>query len=424
MKRIFFDCAAAFAMAALLLACSPTEKAEAPMEVDYSSEEKTSDAVGDGGEKEEGVYDPDGSYTDDVMSEPGEGGDEQGEVGQAGRVTAGEWNDLDNWSFWGGLMTSQDYSIYNSYWGFWTNNRVAVAVENGSGAPLAGVGVSLVKGNEIVWKAVTDNMGRAECWIGLFQQTESVDVSAYRLQVKDVEQEVKLTAWDCPNGADVNKVVLDIASPAAEKADIAFIVDATGSMMDEISFLQQDLMDILNKVGKQQSAVTFRSAAIFYRDEGDEYITRSHNFTDKISETVAFIAQQEADGGGDYPEAVHTALEKGLQELSWSEDAKTRIAFLLLDAPAHHQNDVVASLQQSIRSFAAAGIKIIPISASGIDKGTEFMLRYFAAATNGTYVFITNHSGIGGEHIEATVGDYEVELLNELIVRLINKYTE
>ena len=47
-----------------------------------------------------------------------------------------------------------------------------------------------------------------------------------------------------------------------------------------------------------------------------------------------------------------------------------------------------------------------------------------AIFTDGTYVFITNHSGIGNDHIEPTIGEYQVELLNELIVRLIGEYTE
>ena len=52
------------------------------------------------------------------------------------------------------------------------------------------------------------------------------------------------------------------------------------------------------------------------------------------------------------------------------------------------------------------------------------MLRFFDLATGGTYVFLTDHSGIGGSHIEASVGDYEVEHLADLMVRLIKKYTE
>ena len=33
-------------------------------------------------------------------------------------------------------------------------------------------------------------------------------------------------------------------------------------------------------------------------------------------------------------------------------------------------------------------------------------------------------SGVGGDHIEASVGQYKVEQLNDLLVRLISEYTE
>jgi hypothetical protein len=39
-------------------------------------------------------------------------------------------------------------------------------------------------------------------------------------------------------------------------------------------------------------------------------------------------------------------------------------------------------------------------------------------------VFITNDSGVGNDHLQASVGEYQVELLNKLMVRLINKYTK
>ncbi len=47
-----------------------------------------------------------------------------------------------------------------------------------------------------------------------------------------------------------------------------------------------------------------------------------------------------------------------------------------------------------------------------------------AMFTDGTYTFITNHSGIGNDHLTPTIGEYQVELLNDLIVRLVTKYTE
>jgi hypothetical protein len=95
--------------------------------------------------------------------------------------------------------------------------------------------------------------------------------------------------------------------------------------------------------------------------------------------------------------------------------------FLLLDAPPHHEQAVITSLQSSITAAAAAGIRVIPITASGIDKETEYLMRSFAITTGGTYVFITDDSGVGNDHLEASVGDYQVEKLNDLMVRLINK---
>ena len=185
-----------------------------------------------------------------------------------------------------------------------------------------------------------------------------------------------------------------------------------------------DLMYILNQVIISQSDKSFRTAALFYRDEGDDYLTRHENFSNDPSSTLKFIKKQEAQGGGDYPEAVHTALENAMQNLSWEEGNHARLAFLILDAPPHHSQKILDSLHNSIRLYAAKGIKIIPVAASGIDKSTEFLLRLMAMMTDGTYVFITNDSGVGNDHITPTVGGYQVEQLNQLLVRLIDKYSE
>ena len=173
-----------------------------------------------------------------------------------------------------------------------------------------------------------------------------------------------------------------------------------------------------------ESNIPLRTAAVFYRDKGDDYLTRHHDFSKNVSVTRDFVAEQDADDGGDYPEAVHSALETALKKLSWDESARARVAFLILDAPAHHEDDVIESLQKSITLFALNGIKLIPVAASGVDKDTEFMLRFFDLATGGTYVFLTDDSGIGESHIKATVGDHKVERLAKLMVKLIKKYVE
>ena len=77
------------------------------------------------------------------------------------------------------------------------------------------------------------------------------------------------------------------------------------------------------------------------------------------------------------------------------------------------------SLHKSLENYARKGIKIIPVLASGGSKEAEFMGRLFAICTNGTYVFLTDDSGVGGDHIQASVGEYQVEKLGDLLVRLI-----
>ena len=152
-------------------------------------------------------------------------------------------------------------------------------------------------------------------------------------------------------------------------------------------------------------------------------MTKYSQFTDDYRQTIQYIAMQNARGGGDHPEAVHTALETGLQNLDWNASARARIAFLVLDAPAHQDHQgVIESLQRSIESYAKYGIKIIPVFCSSPTKECEFMCRYFSILSGGTYVFLTDDSGVGGDHIEASVGDFQVEALNDLLVRLIAKY--
>ncbi len=65
---------------------------------------------------------------------------------------------------------------------------------------------------------------------------------------------------------------------------------------------------------------------------------------------------------------------------------------------------------------------MIPVASSGIDKQTEYLFRNEALLTGGTYVFLTDDSGIGNEHLAPSIGEFMVEYLNDLLVRVINEY--
>ena len=222
----------------------------------------------------------------------------------------------------------------------------------------------------------------------------------------------------------VNKIKIKTACNLSNRVDIMFAVDATGSMGDEINYLKSELQNVIERVQKSDDELDIRLGSVFYRDVRDAYLTQITPLDADISKTVNFIKKQSAGGGGDFPEAVDAALEETIQKQDWSKDAVARIVFLVLDAPPNMQQGNINSLQKSIRMAAEKGIKIIPVTASGINRSTEYLMKTMALATTGTYVFITDDSGIGHSHLKPKNKDYEVEKLNDLLVRLIGKYTD
>ena len=354
-----------------------------------------------------------------------DGGGSQGRPGgKAGVLTAGEWNDLDHWDFWSGLMASQDYGGMSAYWQMYTPRRVAVRVADAAGKRLPALRITLEQNQKVLWSTLTDNQGEADLWVDPFHAQAGTDNLVLTIDGIPQASAPKLSPWDVQQeDAEVNFYILNKAKAPEKRADIAFIVDATGSMDDEIAFLKKDLINILDRAQGGLGEIELRTATVFYRDTEDEYVTKFSPFTNDYRKTIQYIAMQYATGGGDLPEAVHTALETGLQNLAWNTSARARIAFLVLDAPAHQDHQgVVESLQASVRDYARQGIKLIPVFCSSPSKECEFMCRFFAVLTGGTYVFLTDDSGVGNDHLEASVGEFLVEPLNDLLVRLIAKY--
>lgn len=362
---------------------------------------------------------PDDGMHDDYSMHSKESKDGQGGIQpQGGLVTAGEWNDLDNWAFYQKTLMKEPFKGFPDDWQMYTNHRIAVAL-TAKNKPAANATVTLFRNDTPIWTAKTDNLGRAELWVGAFQKEKELNTAMLRLKVN--EQWVSTAAI---SETQVNRIALDETLPSPTNlVQIAFMVDATGSMGDELEFLKMDLKKVINEVQKTNTQLKISTATVFYRDEGDEYVVKHSPFTEDINQTTEFISQQRADGGGDFPEAVDKALVQ-LNQLQWQPEARTRIAFLVLDAPPHNKPAVISSIQYSVKTAAASGIKLIPVVASGIDKTTEFLMRFIAMYTNGTYVFITDHSGIGNKHLEPSVGEYQVEKLSDLMVRLIKKYSE
>ena len=345
---------------------------------------------------------------------------QQRKQNKPGVITVGEWNDLESWSFWNKVIERDDFKSMPGYWTFFNNNRISVTVVGQDSGPVADVSVKLKRNGKTIFSSRTDNKGKSELWVDLFQRNDNVDFSTLTIDINNGAAIIsKVKSYQ----EGINEIIIT-SEPAEKKIEIAFVVDATGSMGDELEYLKTELVDVVSKAEGTNPDCSFFTSAVFYRDEGDDYVTKVSNFTNDIDITMNFIRKQSANGGGDFPEAVHTALDKAVNELEWSSKARARLLFLLLDAPPHYDKNVISSIQKTLTAGIEKGIKIIPITASGIDKETEFLMRFLSISTNGTYVFITNHSGIGNAHLEPSIGEYQVEFLNNLLVRLINEYAQ
>ncbi|MEJ5049669.1 T9SS type A sorting domain-containing protein [Chryseobacterium culicis] len=334
---------------------------------------------------------------------------------KAGQLTAGEVNDFSKWDYWKDIaMPTLDQ--YKNTWKFFPDKRVSVQLVNKDRKPVIGEKVKLLDDKKnIIWEAVSDNLGNVELWISPMTN-ENSDSEKYYLS-DHTGQVISSNLRTFKNGQ--NLIILDQPCQQKRILDLAFVVDATGSMGDEISYLQSELLDVLKKIEGKLKNTTVRYGSVFYRDNGDEYVTRKFDFSDKAEDLVSFIKKQNAGGGGDTPEAVVEALNVSVDELKWSNENSTKIMFLILDAPPHHSEQNIKELYSKIKVAAKKGITIIPLAASDTDKQTEYLMRTFALLTNGTYTFLTDDSGIGNSHIKPTIDSYEVEKLNDLLLRLI-----
>ncbi|MCU7614039.1 VWA domain-containing protein [Chryseobacterium sp. GMJ5] len=350
---------------------------------------------------------------EELIIKPKEEGEK--ELPKAGLLTAGEVNDFSKWDYWKDIAIPT-LDQYKNTWKFFPDRRVSVQLVNKNRKPVIGEKVTLLNDKkEVIWESVSDNLGNAELWINPLN--EKMSTSGKFHLIDNSGQIISTNTREFKDGQNI--IILDKPCLTKRALDIAFVVDATGSMDDEISYLQSELLDVLKNVESQLKNTDIRYGSVFYRDQGDEYVTRKFDFSDKAESLINFIKKQDAGGGGDTPEAVVEALQVSIDELKWSRENSTKIMFVILDAPPHQSEENIKKLFEKIKQAAKKGITIIPVAASDTDKQTEYLMRTFALLTNGTYTFLTNDSGIGNDHIKPTIDSYEVEKLNNLLLRLI-----
>ena len=208
------------------------------------------------------------------------------------------------------------------------------------------------------------------------------------------------------------------------RLDLVFMIDATGSMGDEIGKLKSSMRAMASQIAQLPGQPDICYGLVAYRDRGDAFITRTHDFTNDLGAFQALLANVQAQGGGDTPEALNEALHEVVHGLAWRADA-ARLVVMVADAPPHldyggpqYDTDMQAAL--------AKGIKLFAVGASGLDPVGQYVFRQLAQYTAGRFVFLTYKnatdpaSGPGTQTVH-DVKNYSVQTLDRLVVRLVGE---
>ena len=372
-------------------------------------------------EAAEGLPPTEAGVDEDAAGEAEEKLIDENKVLMAGQITAGAQDDNRYYAQWLKLFAEGDgqteagkfLSYKSANWGMNSQRRIVLTVTC-QDAPVANAQVVCRDADQTaVFSAVTNASGVAYLFPGTGAGTVTVTSGSGTASVA-------YTAED-----DTLAVALETSAAKGDVIDLMFVVDVTGSMGDEIRYLQAEMRDVIQQVSAANANATVNLAFLFYRDKDDRVPFKYVNFSDVTNEKnlkkqLEELDKQSADGGGDYEEAVDEALEMAMSK-NWSPNS-TKLLFLVLDAPAHNGQIYQTRFANAVRSAEEQGIRICPILASGADMDCEYTTRSAAIMTGGTFVFITNDSGIGGDHYDPDLPNVTIEYLNACLIRLINGY--
>ncbi len=142
-----------------------------------------------------------------------------------------------------------------------------------------------------------------------------------------------------------------IADLRAAGLDVVFCIDATGSMgwvLDEVKTRIEDISRMVRAL-----VPIARFGFVAYRDHGDpEFITRSQALTYSTVKLRQYLSELEAQGGGDWFEAIDRGLADAISLSGWRIGSR-KLIILVGDAPARPEK--LGDIEQMAKQFSHSG---------------------------------------------------------------------
>jgi von Willebrand factor type A domain len=199
---------------------------------------------------------------------------------------------------------------------------------------------------------------------------------------------------------------------ALNQADLAFVVDTTGSMGAFIDAAKRHMVALLRALTAEAATpIDLRLGVVEYRDhppQDHSFVTRTHAVGADLRKAQKVINGLAPAGGGDAPEAVYDGLRAACTELEWRPHSR-RLAVLVGDAPPHG----TGCGGDGFRSGCPCGLTAERVTALLEEAGVTLYALGLTAAVRPSFTQLATWTG--GEYFEAARIDQAIESLRALL---------
>jgi Mg-chelatase subunit ChlD len=212
-----------------------------------------------------------------------------------------------------------------------------------------------------------------------------------------------------------NSSIQNVISSDASYVELVFVLDTTGSMGGLLEGAKTKIWGIVNDIMQKRhnQSIHVRVGLVAFRDRGDAYLTKVTPLSENLDDVYAELMALRAEGGGDTPEDVRTAMKVALSEIKWSKSTSkvSQIMFLVGDAPPHEDYLEVPSTLTTVKLAQRKGIIVNAIQCGTLSETTA-PWRDIAQYGGGEYFAIAQN---GGVQVVTTPYDVELAALGEKI---------
>ncbi len=341
----------------------------------------------------------------------------------ASTVKAAAHDDNEEFAAYQKYCSSNQFPL-NAKWKI--DERYILKVVDKNDKPMSGVTIEIKKRKKSVWNALTPASGEIVIFPYMDFGNEYSSIRDYSLKINGKNYSIE-------PGQDAYITVKLQTEPAVRTSiplQICFLLDATGSMGDELQILKDVIFSIHSRLLAHPAHPQIEFAVVAYRDRGSKFLVKGSPFTTDIDTFQLQLESITAAGGGDEPEDLDAGLQYAMDSLAWADDA-AKFTFLIADAPPHLDYNYKKDYMWAARMAREQAIMITPIGASGLKPLGEFIFRQLAVLTNGEFVFLSygekgESNGAGtvsdpGKVSHHTGSNYNSRRLDDIVLDIITK---